>query len=151
MWSILDRPVYGNQILIYLNTSIFYLRSQCSRSKFNFLFQLSSYATKKVSLNVFLAINMASQDCYCKFHFLGGFHSQMPKTPKMFMKKHLYWWINHENLKVILFFLWYVKMCLRSSQVSVMKVLVKQLTTVSLVIMIVTRTMGHSLKQSCVK
>ena len=89
-------PVYGNQILIYLNISIFYLCSQCSRSKFNFLFQLSSYATKKVFLKISLAINMASQDSYCKFPFLDGFlffccHSKMPKTPKMLMKKHVYW------------------------------------------------------------
>ena len=93
-----------------LNISIFYLCSQCSRSKFNFLFQLSSYANKKVFLNIFLAINMASQDFYCKFHVLGGFlfffcHSKMPKTLKMLMKKYVYWWINHGNLKVILFFL----------------------------------------------
>ena len=36
--------------------------------KFNFLFQLSSYATRKVFLNLSLAINMGSQDSYYKSH-----------------------------------------------------------------------------------
>ena len=42
-------------------------------SKFNFLFQLSSYATRKVFLNLSLAINMASQDSYYKFDFFFHF------------------------------------------------------------------------------
>ena len=69
MWSVLDWPVYRNQILIYLNISVFYLYSQCSRQKFSFLFQLQSYTAEKVFFNISLAINMASQHSYCKFHF----------------------------------------------------------------------------------
>ena len=53
---------------------------------------------------------MASQDSYCKFHFLDVFlfffcNSKMPKTPKMLIKKHVYWWIIHGDLKEILLFL----------------------------------------------
>ena len=86
---------------------MFYLCSYTS--KFNFLFQFSSYATKNVLLNISLAINMASQDCNYKFHLLGGFlfffcHSKKPKTPKMLMKKYLYWEVIYGNLKVMQLF-----------------------------------------------
>ena len=156
MWPILDWPVYGNQILIYLNISVFYLYSQCSRSKFNFLFQLSSYTAEEAFFNISFAINMASQHSYCKFHFFVVFliffcRSKMPKTPKMLMKKHGYWWIIHGKLKVIFFFFQNVESDLRSCQISVIKVLVKQLMVFSVIIMFVNRTMGTYLKQSCVK
>ena len=67
------------------------------------------YTAEKAFLNILFAINMASQHSYCKFHFFVAFliffcRSKMPKTPKMLMKKHGYWWIIHGNLKVILFF-----------------------------------------------
>ena len=65
-----EKVIVVNQILIYLNVSVFYLYSQCSRQKFYFLFRLSSYTAKKVFFNTSLAINMASQYFYCQFHFL---------------------------------------------------------------------------------
>ena len=115
MWPILDWLVYGNQILIYLNISVFDLYSQCSRSKFNFLFQLSSYTAEEAFFNISFAINMASQHSYCKFHFFVAFlfffcGSKMPKTPKILTKKHGSWWIIHGKLKVIFFFFQNVEM-----------------------------------------
>ena len=141
-------PVYGNQILIYLNISVFYLYSQCSRSKFNFLFQLLSYTAEKAFFNISFAINMANQHSYCKFHFFVAFliffcRSKMPKTPKMLMKEQGYWWIILGKLKVIFFFFQNVESDLRSCQISVIKVLVKQLMAFSVIIMFVTRKMGH--------
>ena len=65
-----EKVIVVNQILIYLNVSVFYLYSQCSRQKFYFLFQLSSYTAKKVFFNISLAINMASQYFYCQFPLL---------------------------------------------------------------------------------
>ena len=69
-----------------------------------FWFQRSGYTTEKVIFNISLAINMASQHSYWKFLFFGGFlffffHSKMPKTPKMLMKKDGYWWMILGNLK----------------------------------------------------
>ena len=148
MWSILDWSVYGNQILIYLNISVFYLYSQCSRSKFNFLFQLLNYTAEKVFFNISLDINMASQHSYCKFRFFVAFlyffwHSKMRKTPKMLMKKHGYWWIIHGNLKVMRFLFENVEAKLRSCQISLIKVLLKQLMTFSVIIIFVTRTIAR--------
>ena len=123
--SILDWPIYGNQILIYLNISIFYsyVFSVAGRN-LTFSFQFSSYTTRQVFLNT-LAMNIENQHSCCKFHFLSGFlfffcHINMLKTPNMLMKKHVYWWIINGNLKVILL---YVQAYLRSCQISVIKVL----------------------------
>ena len=78
---------YGNQILIYLNISIFYIYvfSVAGRNLiFYFNFQATS-ATGQALLKT-LTMIIENQQISCKFHFFGGLlfffcHIKMPKHP----------------------------------------------------------------------
>ena len=147
MWSILDWPIYRNQVLIYRNISVCYLYYQCGRSKFNFLFLLSSYSPKCVFQHILShqhgksAFLLQISFFCCFFLFLLSFQNaqntqNINEKPRILVN-------NPWKLKSNTFLFLKYRGGLTTCQISVIKVLVKQSMAFSMIIMFVTRTVEH--------